>query len=376
MIGRREIAEILSGYEKDSITVGTLGSHSALNIFKGAKDEGLSTLCICRRRDEIVYKKFPLADHIVLVDSFSELADPSVLKRLRELNVILVPHGSLNAYMSMEDVLNRLDLPMFGNRMLLSWEVDRERQRRWLLDAGLLLPKEFSQPGEIDRLVIAKFPGARGGKGYFLADSPQSFEKKARKMTKKGLLTKQDVERIYLQEYILGVNAYFHYFRSILRDDVELLGMDKRYESAVDSLGRIPAQEQLELDLNPTYTVVGNIPITLRESLLPTWHNRPILPRNRNHRRPQGLHVRDLGPDRRRHQRRHRYLSLRVPQVRGRHVHGEKNSHGDKGGHRAGCPRRDMLLIRGALRKGTTRPDGVGRDGRIEEGCTEDRLRV
>jgi len=269
MIGRREIARILSGYEKDSIAIGTLGSHSALNIFKGAKDEGLSTVCICRRKDEIVYKKFPLADHVVLVDSFSELADPSVLERLRELNVILVPHGSLNAYMSMEDILNKLDLPMFGNRMLLSWEVDRERQRRWLLDAGLLLPKELSEPGEIDRLVIAKFPGARGGKGYFLADSPRSFKKKAKKMVRKGLLTKQDLERIYLQEYVLGVNAYFHYFRSILRDDVELLGMDKRYESAVDSLGRIPAEEQLELDLNPTYTVVGNIPITLRESLLP-----------------------------------------------------------------------------------------------------------
>jgi 5-formaminoimidazole-4-carboxamide-1-(beta)-D-ribofuranosyl 5'-monophosphate synthetase len=44
--------------------------------------------------------------------------------------------------------------------------------------------------------------------------------------------------------------------------------MDRRYESAVDGLGRIPAKDQIELDLNPTYTVVGNFPIVAREMLL------------------------------------------------------------------------------------------------------------
>ncbi len=43
--------------------------------------------------------------------------------------------------------------------------------------------------------------------------------------------------------------------------------MDRRYESAVDSIGKIPACQQLEIDINPTYTVVGNFPIVLRESL-------------------------------------------------------------------------------------------------------------
>jgi 5-formaminoimidazole-4-carboxamide-1-(beta)-D-ribofuranosyl 5'-monophosphate synthetase len=68
---------------------------------------------------------------------------------------------------------------------------------------------------------------------------------------------------------VLGVNVYPHYFSSIIKDDVEFLGVDKRYESAVDAIGKIPASEQLEIEVNPTYTIVGNIPITLRESLLP-----------------------------------------------------------------------------------------------------------
>jgi 5-formaminoimidazole-4-carboxamide-1-(beta)-D-ribofuranosyl 5'-monophosphate synthetase len=67
----------------------------------------------------------------------------------------------------------------------------------------------------------------------------------------------------------MGVNVYPSYFSSILNDDVELLCVDRRYESAVDSIGKIPAREQLEIDVNPTYTVVGNFPIVLRESLLP-----------------------------------------------------------------------------------------------------------
>jgi 5-formaminoimidazole-4-carboxamide-1-(beta)-D-ribofuranosyl 5'-monophosphate synthetase len=131
------------------------------------------------------------------------------------------------------------------------------------------LPATFKKPDEIDRLIIAKLPGAKGGRGYFLANSPTSFRKKFKEMVDRGLLHKDDVDRVHLQEYVLGVNVYPHYFSSIINDDVEFLGVDRRYESAVDAIGKIPANEQLEIEVNPTYTIVGNIPITLRESLLP-----------------------------------------------------------------------------------------------------------
>jgi len=88
-------------------------------------------------------------------------------------------------------------------------------------------------------------------------------------MIKRGHLSKKDLENIHLQEYIIGVNVYPLYFYSPITREVELLGMDRRYESTVDSIGKIPASEQLEINLNPTYTVVGNFPIVARESLLP-----------------------------------------------------------------------------------------------------------
>jgi len=269
LITPQKIAKILSRYDLDKLTIGTLGSHSALNIFKGAKEEGFKTVGICKKEDTIVYKKFPLADEIIVVKSFTELLDEKLQQRLRDLNVVLIPHGSFTAYLSTEQLTNDLYVPMFGNRMLLHWEASRTKQEEWLRSSGLKLPKTFKKPSEIKGLAIAKLPGAKGGRGYFLVNSAEAFDRKVGDMLKRRLLSEEDVKRIHLQEYVLGLNVYPHYFASILEDDVEFLGVDRRYESAVDAIGRIPASEQLEVGINPTYTIVGNMPITLRESLLP-----------------------------------------------------------------------------------------------------------
>ncbi|MEM3382619.1 MAG: formate--phosphoribosylaminoimidazolecarboxamide ligase [Nitrososphaerales archaeon] len=269
MITLEEISQIISKYNLDRLSISTIGSHSALNIFKGAKEEGFRTVCICKKSDMIVYKKFPLADELILVDSFKEILDDDVQERLRRLNAIIVPHGSFTAYLSTEKIMEHFYVPMFGNRKLLQWEVNREKQVDWLRKAGLRIPKIIKSPEEISSLTIAKLPGAKGGKGYFLASSPEAFHKKAEDMVRRGLISNEDVEKIHLQEFVLGVNIYSHYFSSIINDDVEFWGVDKRYESTVDAIGRMPANEQLEIDLIPTYTIVGNIPLTIRESLLP-----------------------------------------------------------------------------------------------------------
>lgn len=260
---------ILQSYNSKELSIGTLGSHSALNIFKGAKEEGFKTVCVCKQENAIIYKKFPVVDELIIVKDFNELLTESLQEKLRSLNVVLIPHGSFTAYLSTEELINNLFVPMFGNRELLHWETNRDKQAEWLRQAGLRLPQTFKKPDEIDRLVIVKLPGAKGGRGYFLANSPSSFRKKFNDMVDRGLLSSEDLDRVHLQEYVLGVNVYPHYFSSILKNDVEFLGVDKRYESAVDSIGKIPATEQIEIEISPTYTIVGNIPLALRESLLP-----------------------------------------------------------------------------------------------------------
>jgi len=269
MITCEDVAEILGSYEIKKLSIATLGSHSSLNIFKGAKEEGFRTVCICKTKDAIMYKKFPLVDDLITVEDFTELLDEELQEKLLKLNAVLIPHGSFTAYLSTEELQNSLRVPMFGNRKLLHWEADRKKQEEWLKQAGLRLPATFKAPDEIDRLIIAKLPGAKGGRGYFLANSPKSFYKKFNEMVRRELLNKSDLDRIHLQEYALGVNVYPSYFSSIIKDDVELLAMDRRYESAVDAIGKIPAEEQLQVGVNPTYTIVGNFPIVLRESLLP-----------------------------------------------------------------------------------------------------------
>ncbi len=269
MIDAQAVGKIIEKYDQKKLAIGTLGSHSSLNIFKGAKEEGFRTVCICKEKDAIMYQKYPLVDELIIVKDFTELLSETLQERLRKLNVILIPHGSFTAYLSTEQLTDNLAVPMMGNRKLLHWEANRKSQEEWLRQAGLRLPATFNSPEDIDRLIIAKLQGAKGGRGYFLANSPENFNKQFNEMVKRGMLTKDDLPSIHLQEYALGVNVYPSYFSSILNDEVELLAMDRRYESAVDSIGKIPASQQLEIDINPTYTVIGNFPIVLRESLLP-----------------------------------------------------------------------------------------------------------
>lgn len=262
---RDEILRILSSYNQEEVRIGTIGSHSALNILKGAKEEGFETVCICRERERFVYENFGVADHIIQVEDYRELLDDSVQRKLTELNTILVPHGSYNAYIGS---LYNLRVPVFGNRVLMEWETVREKQREWLERAGLRLPRTYSSPDEIDGLVIVKYPGARGGKGYFIARSRDDFYKKAKELVRREIISEKDVDSAHIQQYVLGVPVYFSFFYSVVNGRIELIAIDRRYESNVDGIGRIPAEEQLEAGIIPTYTVVGNIPLIVRESLL------------------------------------------------------------------------------------------------------------
>ncbi|MFQ6050689.1 MAG: formate--phosphoribosylaminoimidazolecarboxamide ligase [Candidatus Hydrothermarchaeota archaeon] len=253
--------------EKDMV-IATLGSHSALQILKGAKEEGFKTLAIVERGRETPYKRFRVCDETIVLESFKNITDAEVQEKLLDLNAIIIPHGSFVAYLGIKCVEEELQVPMFGNRKILRWEADRKLERKWLEKSNLKIPKEYNHPKEVENLAIVKFPGARGGEGYFLLKGPDSFHKKAEEMVKMGLITEEDFKDVTIQEYIPGVNFYLSYFYSPLRDEVELFGIDVRYETNVDGLTRIPAKNQLELDLDPTYIVVGNSPIVVREALL------------------------------------------------------------------------------------------------------------
>jgi len=157
---------------------------------------------------------------------------------------------------------------MFGNRELMVWETDRVKQREWLSMAGVRMPRKYEKPEDIDGLAIVKYPGAKGGKGYFIISSADEFYEISEKMVAKGLIGEEDVRNAEIQEYIIGANIYFSFFYSPVYGRIELIAVDRRYESTADAIGKVPAKEQLRAEINPTYTVIGNFPVVLRESLL------------------------------------------------------------------------------------------------------------
>ena len=61
---------------------------------------------------------------------------------------------------------------------------------------------------------------------------------------------------------------YVHYFYSPLTDELEIMSMDKRYESNADSIGRIRAEDQLASNIHTSYTIVGNMVAPALNTLL------------------------------------------------------------------------------------------------------------
>jgi 5-formaminoimidazole-4-carboxamide-1-(beta)-D-ribofuranosyl 5'-monophosphate synthetase len=267
MVGVAEIADIVGRYDSKRVTIATIGSHSALNIFKGAREEGFKTVCICAKGRDKLYRRFGLADEFIMLDKLDDIHDEAVQEKLKRLNSVVIPHGSFNAYLEQER-LQDWAVPLMGNRRLLDYETSRIRQHEWMRAAGLKVPKIYNSPKEINGLAFVKFPGAKGGKGYFVVDSEEAYEKKINMMMRRKLITPEEAKHSYIQEYIIGVNAYPHYFHSVLHERTEFIGVDKRYESSVDGVFRIPVPEQVSQDVSPSFTIIGNFPMVLRESLL------------------------------------------------------------------------------------------------------------
>jgi 5-formaminoimidazole-4-carboxamide-1-(beta)-D-ribofuranosyl 5'-monophosphate synthetase len=234
-------------------------------VLKGAKDEGFRTLLVSERKRLGLYKRFPFIDEIIEVDNFSELLGDPCRKRLKRENAVLIPHGTLISQMSSDDI-EKIDVPIFGNKWILRWEANRAMKEKLMRDAGLRIPQTVKSKNDITSLCIVKLHGAAGGKGYYLAWNQESFEEGARRLIdQKAIRSEED---LYIQEFIRGVTIYLQYFYSPITSELELLGIDRRYESDIDGIGRIPAKQQLGAGGEPSYTVIGNLPLVLRESLL------------------------------------------------------------------------------------------------------------
>jgi len=253
---REKIAETLASYDKKKLQIATICSHTALQIFHGARAEGIKTIGICTPNRRKVYEAFPLGcpDEFIEVDDLKDIPTDELLEK----NAILVPHGSLVEYSG--DSLAKMKVPMLGNRDSLAWEKDRVKMFEWMKASGLQVPTTID-PDKIDRPCVVKLAGAKGGRGYRVVNSPEEFYEHFEGMN------------VTVQEYLIGVRVYPHYFFSPLAREgykagsghVELMGIDRRFESNIDESYRM---EKVGLSFTPSFTVIGNELLVVRESLL------------------------------------------------------------------------------------------------------------
>lgn len=249
---------------KDHV-IATLGSHCSLQVLKGAKDEGLATLLICEKKRASLYKRFNFIDELYFIDTFDDLLNNDIQNELIDKKILLIPHGTLISNLKFDE-LEKINIPIFGNKWILRWEADRVLKQKLMNESHFNIPSQINRKNEIKNLCIVKLHGAAGGKGYFLAWNEQSFDDGCKKLIDQKVIKSE--KELYIQEYVLGVPIFLQFFYSPLKDEVELLGIDRRYESDIDGIGRIPSHIQIKLNLEPSYNVIGNFPLVLRESLL------------------------------------------------------------------------------------------------------------
>lgn len=263
-------------------TIATVGSHSALDICRGAKDEGLKTLVIVEAGRDQTYAKYyktqgslGCVDEVLYVEKFRDLLTPAVQKILKSKNCIFIPHRSFEVYINDYDAIeNNFKIPMFGNRKLLRLEERTEKPNQYdlLTWANIKFPKRFKNPKDIDRLVIVKAGQVEVSfeRGFFLAASPQEFEKEAEKRIKSGLISRLSLKNAIIEEFVVGTPVNFNLFYSTVHNRLELVGTDTRRQTNLDGFLRLPAPQQIEAlrYLEVTFKEMGHTSVTLPESLI------------------------------------------------------------------------------------------------------------
>ncbi|HYA77226.1 MAG TPA: formate--phosphoribosylaminoimidazolecarboxamide ligase family protein [Verrucomicrobiae bacterium] len=267
-----KIKQVIKKYNPKEIRIGVLGSHSALEIASGAKQEGLETVVVCQTGREKTYTKYykNLFDHVIMLDKFSEITSEANVKKLVDLNTVFVPNRSFSVYAGYDAIENQFAVPLMGNRaMLRTEERNTLRNQLYLLQkAGIATPKTFESPEEIDRLVIVKVPEKKRAieRAFFFASSPNEYAKTSRKRIMQGIITCEGLENAVIEEYVVGAKFNANLFWSPLTGEIDLLGFDRRIQTDLDGVLDLPAMEQLELNIPTQNIEIGHMGATMRES--------------------------------------------------------------------------------------------------------------
>jgi 5-formaminoimidazole-4-carboxamide-1-(beta)-D-ribofuranosyl 5'-monophosphate synthetase len=263
------------------LRIGSLGGHSALDVCRGAKQEGFETVVVAQKGRDKTYSKHyksrggrGCVDHVVLVDKFSDITKPAIQRKLRELNTIFVHSRYFWVYCDYGQIESEFKVPILGNRALVRKEERDEPKNQYFLlqQSGIDVPRQFKRPEDIDRLVLVKAAEAQRGyeRAFFLVSSYGEYKQEAKKLVDRGRINGTTLESAVIEEFVVGPQINLNFFYSPLSGELELMGTDIRRQTNIDGLLRLTAPEQMEAlkHVQPQYIENGHQSVTIKESLL------------------------------------------------------------------------------------------------------------
>ena len=271
MIKRSEMQKIVNNYS--DLRIGVLGSHSALEVMDGAKDENLNTVVFCQKGRETPYQRFGrIADEIMILKKFKDIATINNQKKLLDTNTLIVPHRSLTAYLGYNILENKLKVPIFGNRKLFQAEERENKKNQYYLlkKAGVKYPRIFEKPKSINKPAIVKVmeKNRKLERAFFTVTSYADYKEKSEEKIKKGIIARKDLEKASIEELAIGTYLNFNFFHTPISDQVDFIGIERRLQTNIHDYNALPAKQQLEMDIPLQNIEVGHTPASIRESLL------------------------------------------------------------------------------------------------------------
>lgn len=281
MITQNKIKKILETYNKNDITIGTLGGHSALDICRGAKKLGFNTVAVCQKGREKTYTDHfftkndkGCVDKVILVDKFKDITKKEIQNQLRELNTIFIHNRYFWVYCNFKEIENKFLIPIFGSRSMVKLEERNIQKNQYYLlqKAKIRIPRIFKNPKSINKLSIVKVAEAKRGyeRAFFFAKNYKDFKNKSEDLLRNKTINKKSLNEAVIEEFILGAQVNFNFFYSVIENELELMGTDTRRQTNLDGLLRLPADEQLKVlhYIKPKMIETGHSAVTIKESIL------------------------------------------------------------------------------------------------------------
>jgi 5-formaminoimidazole-4-carboxamide-1-(beta)-D-ribofuranosyl 5'-monophosphate synthetase len=271
MINVSEIKKIVNGYS--DVKIGVMGSHSALEVMDGAKDENFQTLVYCQKGREGPYQRFNrIADEIIVLNKFKDMASPKNQKSMRDANVIIVPHRSLTVYLGYKTLENSFKVPIFGNRKLFQAEERTAKRNQYFLleKARIKFPKLFKDPKDINKPCIVKVQELKRPleRAFFTVSSYKDYKEKSDAKIKQGLISRKDLGKASIEELAIGTYMNFNFFHTPISKQVDFIGIERRLQTNIHDFNALPAKQQLDINIDLQNIEVGHTPASIRESLL------------------------------------------------------------------------------------------------------------